>query len=343
MLVEIDKSIFERHNFSDLNRLISLLSWKGRYEMFIDFNAISHLDGYKKLDEDEKLNIEHQYNRYILESRSPDICISNTNLEDFRLSEAITYLEQPVTIIVENSSNDSPFVKAIIRCFDKKGVIIKHLENHWLTFGNAGGKNNFLNYLQEKLRTFRKWSKANHHYLRVFVLMDSDREFPDMDMQSAKDPLVNFLREISIPYHILEKREMENYLPDETIDTIQDNRDFIDAYLRLTPIQKDFFDLEKGFDKTKPFEKLKPKEVQDLYGKISDQDKKIFRDKDLAKKYSKIKGKTFKSEFPKLFHNGTVTKKTLLKRCVHHEDDLAKHPYNPKELPDLVERIAKLL
>ena len=135
---------------------------------------------------------------------------------------------------------------------------------------------------------------------------------------------------------------MENYLPDETINTITDNRDFVDAYLRLNPIQKDFFDLEKGFDRRRPFRDLQPEEVRQFYGDISESDKTTFRHKSLEDKY-KSQGTTFKSGFPKLFHHGTVSKATLLKRCAHHSNSPTSHPYNPKELPDLVERIAKLL
>ena len=50
---------------------------------------------------------------------------------------------------------------------------------------------------------------------------------------------------------------------------------FIKAYNRLSPIQKDYFDLEKGFPNIK-FENLNV-EIQKLYQNISDNDKKVFR------------------------------------------------------------------
>ena len=49
----------------------------------------------------------------------------------------------------------------------------------------------------------------------------------------------------------MEKREIENYLPNEVIETIENNNDFIQAYLRLNNLQKDYFDLEEGFRKHK--------------------------------------------------------------------------------------------
>ena len=44
---------------------------------------------------------------------------------------------------------------------------------------------------------------------------------------------------------------MENYIPNEVISTIENNDDYIQAYLRLSEEQKDFLDIENGFDDKK--------------------------------------------------------------------------------------------
>ena len=340
MLIKIDKDIFEGENFRGLNTLIQILSWKGRYELFIDLPFVLDSDLFKRLDEDDRVNIEGQFNKCVTESKRPGFHVSESEDNAFNIEEAIRFFTQPVAIVLENSLNDGPFVRAIIEHFDKKGILSEHLKNSWIKFGNSGGKDNFVNYLSAELRTFRNLPKENHHYLRAFVITDSDKKFPDMEQENDKKRIIEFLEENNIPFHILEKREMENYLPDEAIDSIPDNREFIDAYLKLKPVQKDYFDLEKGFP-NRNFEQLS-NGIKDLFRGVNEEDKKVFRKRSLAEKY-KSSGQTFKSEFPKLFHSAKVTKETLLKRCAHHSDKPEKHPYNPKELPGLVERIAKLL
>ncbi|MFK7980526.1 MAG: hypothetical protein AB8G86_11120 [Saprospiraceae bacterium] len=335
MLIEIRKDIFENSNFDELNFLIRLLSYKGRYSFFVNIRAVKGVSNFEKLSELDKSHIEAQFNKTILESTNPDLIVTQDNdTVAYSLNEAISFLQQPVIIVVENSLNDGHFVRTIVKHFDKTGLLIRHLENNWLKLGNAGGKSNFINFLSGEMESFKSLLKPNNQLLRFFVIADSDKKSPNTSV--GKQKLITFLEVNKIPnqYHILEKREMENYLPDETIDSILDNRVFIDAYLRLSPIQKDYFDLEKGFDRNKKFEDLAD-EIKNLYEDISNVDKKIFRKENLVKKY-KNQGQSFKTEFPKLFHHPTVTKKTLLKRCKHHTG-------NPNELPDLVEKIAKLL
>lgn len=341
MLIEIQKDIFEDSEFEELGFLLRILSYKGRYNFFVDINIVSGISNFDRLNELDKANIEAEFNKTILESSTPDLIVTKgENLNEYNLEEAIFFLNQPITIVVENSLNDGHFVRTIIKHFDKTGLLVKHFENHWLKLGNAGGKNNFINFLSSELKSYRRFSKANHRYLRAFVIADSDKKFPIINNGEKQQKLVNFLQENKIPFHILEKREMENYLPDETINSIPDHREFIDAYLKLSPIQKDFFDLEKGF-RDKRFSNLY-ENIQHHYKSVGEEDYKIFRKQGLANKYKEA-GQNFKAEFPKLFHHSSVTKESLLKRCEHHSNSSLESPYNPNELPELVEKIAKLL
>jgi len=83
------------------------------------------------------------------------------------------------------------------------------------------------------MNSFENLPKENHKYLRCFVLVDSDKKFPNDTTKQNRVNLFQFLDSLGIPYHELEKREMENYLPDEVFETIEDNNDFIQAYLKL--------------------------------------------------------------------------------------------------------------
>lgn len=337
MLIEIKKDIFEGENFEGLRYVTQIIFWKGRYELYVELPLVLNFELYKRLNDVDKSIIEQQFNKLVIESRRADLSISEIEKDGFSLEEAIAFLEQPVIVILENSLNDGHFLRAIIKHFDATGVVTKHLENRWLEFGNAGGKTNFFNFITAKLKRFRKLPKPNYSYLKVFVLLDSDKKFPKENKESYKR-LMQLLEENNIPFHILEKREMENYMPDEVIDSILEQREFIDAYLRLSPIQKDYFDLEKGFP-DRNIERLPDDDgFKQLYEEIGGGDIGIFRKNSFNQPFE-----NFKSEFPKLFHHQLVTKATLLKRCEHHSNNPEEHPYNPKELPDLLKKIAELL
>jgi hypothetical protein len=209
-------------------------------------------------------------------------------------------------------------------------------------FANAGGAGNYINFIDELKGRFTgdQFPKQDHRYLRCFVIVDSDKAYPTEELKKDKTDLIAYLKVNNIPFHILEKREMENYLPDEAFGDITDNEEYIRAFLHLSPIQKDYFDVEKGFNRKK-FDKLSDP-IQAHLDSLSDDDKELFRKNDL-KKINDSDRNNFKAEFPKLFNSNKVTRETLLKRCAHHSEDVDKHPYNPNELPDLLTDITKYL
>ena len=269
---------------------------------------------------------------------NPKIKVSDIDPDLFSIEETIRYLNQPFTLVFENSKRDSFFFNALINKFKKKGkTISKYKNNGWLVFGMGGGST-IPDMLQSKMEEFIGdiFKKEPMSYLRCFVLIDSDKRFPN---DTLNERLVDFLERYKIPYHILEKREMENYIPNEAFSEIKDNREFIDAFLNLSPIQMDYFDLEKGFE-DKRFEQFN-EEIRSLYESIQDRDFTIFRKQTLNSINSG--NNNFKTEFPKIFLSDKVTQENLLARCAHHSNDPNIHPYNPNELPDLLVQISSLL
>ncbi|MDP3930006.1 MAG: hypothetical protein Q8R57_13370 [Bacteroidota bacterium] len=330
MVIEIRSDIFtEIGNLKDVNYLIGLFSNHSRYGYFCDISIIAETELYNSLLDIDRLIIEDYFNKHISESTKMDFRIeSNSNSNAFNLEEAKRYFIQPFTIILENSLNDSYFLNAIILNFKNRSKIIKrHLENGWLDYGNGGGLDNIINQVSAKMKQFENLPKENHKYLRCFVLVDSDKKFPNDSTKKNRENLFQFLNRLGIPYHELEKREMENYLPDEVIETIENNNDFVQAYLRLNDLQKDYFDLEKGF-----IENLNSSsdEVKALYANVSVEDYKALRSNKIQLPPS------FKSEFPKLFSHSKITKEALKKRVSHQTND-------PNELETILDKISKLL
>ncbi len=210
------------------------------------------------------------------------------------------------------------------------------MENGWLQFENAGGCSNVENFINGKLQSFNNLPKDNACYLRCFVLLDSDKTHPNAPLKGEFIKLKKFLEDNSISFHFLEKRCMENYLPDEVWADVKQTHDetWIDAYLNaLSPLQKDYLDIAKGFTKKdKTGQAITPRqdldiEMQQLFDNVSD------ANFDILDKGWQLPN--FKKTFPELFKHHHTHKNTLIQRTAHQQ--------NAKELEHIIEKIKQLL
>lgn len=340
MLIEIKDNIFSGNDFKGLNFLIQLSTYKHRYDLFVDLSSVQDFEFYKRLDSEDKSILEDYFNQSIQNSQAecPRYTVSGTGIEHFNLEEAIRFFVQPVSIILENSLNDAYFIKALIRFFDNTGEVTKHLNNNWIQFENAGGCDNIINFIEGKSQSFNNLPKNNYQYLRIMTVMDSDKKFLNDKLRPNKLKTLRYLIGNNCSSHILRKRNMENYLPNEILDSTpryNTNKDLINIYKNFNnPFQKDFFNISKGFTNKKPDKMPKTRfdleeGIQNLYdlSSISESDFEIL-DKGL-------KIADFKSEFPKLFENTAITKENLLDRVRHQQKN--------NELQEIVDKILKLL
>lgn len=327
MIIELNSNLFENiQNLKSVNYLLSIFSNNRRYEYYCELGDIKGSQLFKDLLQLDKELIEEYFNKFIIEGKPNfNYKVSNESSEiDFNLEEAKIFFLQPLLIILENSLNDGHFVDQIMKVFRKKGKVVRrHKENNWLKYGNGGGCSNIPNFIKGEKNNFDNLPKDNHRYPRCFVLIDSDKKFP-AEVNSNRSTLFSDLNDNDIPYYELNKREMENYLPDEILRKIENNQEYIEAFLSLTPLQKDYFDIENGFP-DKNFNRLEPK-VQALLNGISNANYSILRKQ-------KMDMDNFKTEFPKLFEKAT---QQGLKDRVDHQD-------NSNELEDILENITKLL
>ena len=67
-----------------------------------------------------------------------EIIISESQSDnEFRIKEAYSYLQQPLSIIVENYEYEPVFINCIFRNFGNELITAK--DRHWLKFENGGG------------------------------------------------------------------------------------------------------------------------------------------------------------------------------------------------------------
>lgn len=330
MTIELQSDLFlDFSNIQDINFILALFADNRRYDYYCDLPSIKDSEIFNSLTSIQQEQIAEYYERKIITSSKINHSIASQAKEDtFNLEEAKRFFIQPLQIILENSLNDSYFLKALFNNFKKQSRKIKrHLSNGYIVFQNAGGCNNISNEIDNTKNSFDKLPKENHKYLRCFILIDSDKSYPKQEHSQSRKNLLEYLDQNKITsFHILEKREMENYLPDEVLKKIDDPNDFIKSYLNLNPIQKDYFDIEKGF----PDKNINSmgQEIQELYGDVSEETFHIFRKNGLA-------SQEFKSEFPKYFNSDLVTRESLLKRTEHQD--------NPNELVKILSQLNKLL
>jgi len=335
MWIEINKDIFETSEFKSLNYLYQILSWFPndsipRYKVFIDLEKVKNTDNYKKLKGievlfDEFLNA--QFDEFI--NISPQRAKSDYKItklkknNHFNVEEAIRFFNQPVSIILENNKNDSSFIIAIINYFDNKGVVKEHLKNNWIKFENAGGCSNIGNFLDAFLKGYDDLAVKNNRelsdYFRGMVILDSDLEYPTQSPKHTK--LIDTLTKKGITnIHVLEKRMMENYMPDEIFKQLRDeplpktlNKPWLNKYKKWINVYLNLNDVQKNHLKITGAKISSDNHAgkQALYNNLSPIQKTILNDG-----FYFINADEHKNKFPLLFIESTkVNKHTLNQKC----------------------------
>lgn len=350
MWIEIENDIFQKSDFKGLNYLYQILSWYPshsipRYKIFIDLPKVESTPNYEKLKIIEtglKELLESQFDEFI--TSNPKNCRPNHKItyksgkNCFNIEEAIRFYSQPISIILENNKNDSCFIIAIIHHFDKNGMAKEHLKNGWIRFENAGGCSNTANFVDGFLEIFRDLAAKNSRdlsdYFRGLIVLDSDKEHSTDPQKSQYTTLLTNLALKGIKnIHILEKRMMENYMPDDVFIDLKNefgtrsrNKDLVDwinVYLYLNNDQKNYLKYYDGFNDD--LVRL-DRNVQILYSGLS------LKQFGILKEGFKYKGKNFKNQFPLLFlESDKVNRHTLNLRA------------GSGELEDILEKINNLL
>jgi len=251
--------------------------------------------------------INERKNRRIIKIQSVD------NQHFIGIKFAIKYMGEPLYILVENELSDAAFLNALFRCFKGKGKKIrKAIANEWLQYYNAGGKTMINKIIEEK-------SKRTPLPIRLFVFADSDKNSPE-DMPQSTQSVIDLCDAHQIPYHILYKREIENYLPKEALmQVLAELHQLTNTLLALNPILQDFYDLDQGFRQHK----------DSIFDSISNEQYNI-----LNPGYDQ-QGYAPKKELHLLFNHECINRENLILKC--------KHQNNPNELNNILEKITNLL
>jgi hypothetical protein len=312
MLIKFDSELFHQETYiKDIAFLIAIFSDNYRYDFIAELSEIKTSSLFKQLSSIDQKLLEEYFNRYVTQPKREinyRVSLKNESDKDLNLEESKIFFNQQYLLILENDLNDGYFVDALITNFKAK-KINRHKERGWFKYGNGGGCTNISNTIEANKRMYKNLPKENHKYLRCFVLIDSDKKYPDEPNSVERQKLFDYLDKNDVKYHQLYKREIENYLPYDILEKVEGNEEFIKVYGRLPVDVKDFIDLEHGFqDKNR--DSLNG-ELTNLYLEISDNDFNYLRK-------NSLKIHDYKAEFPKLFLNSN--KESLKDRIKHQQD-----------------------
>ena len=248
--------------------------------------------------------------------------------DEFSLKDGLYYLEQPATILLENVLYDRPFINAILRTF-KTEAILEAKNEGWLQYQGAGGKGMIINTINATLAENPHTNPTK--FLRTLVIIDSDKKSLEESLGNTQQAIADFCTEHNIPYHILYKREMENYLPDVLMQQLPTElQEAVQAFCNLSEEQRDFYDLEKGFkDKNKSKANI-PSIFENLTETQHNLLRKGFHRTGKTEKLKYIA----KQQLPLLFDSQNLTKKDLTDRIQHQGN---------QELSTIIDKIKQLL
>lgn len=353
MRVTVDKSVFDQYGTNcvpadSFHDFLMNMEIKKSYVLSTD-PSISVGDVQSKLNQLDFLFfsgiLSRSVNQPVVPHFSDCIVIIGGEQDDidkrFSPTEINTYLNTPAMIVVENSLNDGWFVRAIMKHFEPTIKFEDLLTNNLVSIDPASGSG-ARNRVEYHLSTHKNQPK----YLRCLVIVDGDKRFPGDTTYGSHQTQQNdgaYFQSKAIAYHILEKRAMENYMPDEVYDSHRNvfGNNWVDAYLRLTEEQKNYYYIASGFlkdipkamrnDESKKRDRAQAlsAEIQTVFSTITDGDYLTL----LTNPYI---GGTFKEEFPKHYNDSQVTKESLLRRS-------PVKPNGKSELEEIAEKIIQLL
>lgn len=199
------------------------------------------------------------------------------------LGDAIYLGESKAALWVENGRNDRRFLLGMMTP-DRRAAFEEWEDRDIFEFRNGGGLGEARKAMED-LATRKKLDPRMN-----WALFDSDGEVPSHRSNDAR-LMVNFCEGAAIEYHCLDRRAIENYLPQKALwawgnvgnrDTKMERRARLEAYKRMSAPQRHHFHLKSGWEKT-PSD-----DVCNLYASVPEADHNALAkgiDKDLASLY----------------------------------------------------------
>lgn len=188
-------------------------------------------------------------------------CTIGLNPGEVSPSVALKLITESSKVILENATNDWNFIKGIASKYSnhkkRKSIykqVLRAIQNHWLESEQAGGKGQIIARFQDL--SANKYQDIYSY--KLMALMDSDRDSGvELDVEIKR--IIEFFKQRGISdytevfyeetdlisWHMLYKRETENYVPLEIIRDKIDLGNLRDDLAKKTDEELDFLKYEK--------------------------------------------------------------------------------------------------
>jgi hypothetical protein len=149
-------------------------------------------------------------------------------------------LSRPAVLVVEDQRSDGSFLKGLFDVFGAERLL-DALSKGWLEIRHGGGGGSLPAVTLNEVGYFRR-------QIRVAALLDSDRLLPGEHTDAHHKAAL--LATHGVVSHVLELREIENYLPNHALAAVRPMR--VSRYRlrflrRLTLEQRGVYDMKSGF------------------------------------------------------------------------------------------------
>jgi hypothetical protein len=211
------------------------------------------------------------------------------HLDDARIADKLAHT--PLTILVEDREADGVlldiFVEELgspeLRFLWKRG---QEVTPRAFEFENSGG----INAMPQRIERAVNDANGEGRPIRIFVICDSDQRWPGDNGLGRSQTSIDSLRQncaaLSIPLHVLQKRNAENYIPDDVVEAMRDDQrnirqvDRFNALLRRSPSQRDHFPVKDGLSDVERMGAL----AAGLYTPVEEPDLDLLKDRLFPKK-----------------------------------------------------------
>ncbi|MHB1292301.1 MAG: hypothetical protein ACYCY5_08960 [Sulfuricella sp.] len=207
------------------------------------------------------------YPTQTLHSRSVFVSV-NPNSGELSPQQAARYVAKPLYVLVENRFTDGQLLETALDVLSPEPlqVLRKNKIPDLIYCDGPGGNGELLKLIQDYVAK----AQEECNPARIIVFTDSDGKLPGCVDHKPKE-IEDFCKEHRVPCLILNKRAIENYIPDEILKLcVGSYRSQVAALLKLTKEQRDHFPIKSGI---KDFSQLPAEEV-DFYASLSDDEKR---------------------------------------------------------------------
>lgn len=173
------------------------------------------------------------------------------------LEVALPLLRAPLRVLVENRQNDGAFLQTVApRPWREK--LRQAIQRRWIELEHGGGAD-----MQARLATLTR-----EEALRLWAMFDSDAREPGKPSELS-ERLCGTCHQQKVPYHRLQRRSIENYLPVKALESWaytggrnrrSSRRRIVAAFSHMQPEQRHHYNMKGGFerDRRSPGSKIPP-------------------------------------------------------------------------------------